>query len=60
MQLLMGFLETPSPAETPPVWKALDDPQRAEVVAALTRLIAKVATAPAPQPMSIASEKADE
>lgn len=43
MQLLLSFLETPPPALGAPVWKALDDEQRAEAVAALTRLIAKVA-----------------
>ncbi len=45
MQLLMSFLETPPPGRAP-VWAALDDEQRAEVEAALARLIAKVAAAP--------------
>ena len=44
MQLLMSFLKTP-PAAAAPVWDALDGEQRAEVVATLARLIAKVATA---------------
>lgn len=45
MQLLMSFLKTPPPAGAVPAWAALDDEQRAEVVTALARLIAKVAAA---------------
>lgn len=45
MQLQMSFLETPPSAGAAPVWAKLDPQQRAEVVAALARLIAKVAAA---------------
>jgi hypothetical protein len=46
VQLLLSFLSTPLPPKgTAPVWDALDDEQRAAVVAALARLIAKAATA---------------
>ena len=41
MQLLMSFLETPD--EGAPLWAALDEQQRDEVVTTLARLIAKVA-----------------
>ena len=42
MQVQMSFLETPPPSGVAPVWTALDEEQRAIVVAALARLIAKV------------------
>ena len=45
MQQQMSFLETSPPAGTVPVWAALDQQQRAEVVTALARLIVKVAAA---------------
>lgn len=41
----MSFPEIPPPGRAP-VWAALDDEQRAEVEAALARLVAKVSTAP--------------
>lgn len=43
VQLLLSFLRTPQPAGAAPVWDALDDEQRAEVLTTLIRLIAKVA-----------------
>ena len=45
MQEQMTFLETLPPAGTAPVWAALDEQQRAEVVTTLVRLIVQVATA---------------
>lgn len=46
VQLLLSFLRTPRPAGAAPVWDALDEEQRAEVVTMLARLIAKVAALP--------------
>jgi len=43
VQLQMSFLETPPPPKPTPVWATLDGQQRAAVVVALARLIAKVA-----------------
>jgi hypothetical protein len=60
VQLLMGFLETLPPAGAAPVWRSLDDAQRAEVVAALSRLIAKAIAAPAAQPTPDAEDRGDE
>jgi hypothetical protein len=63
MQLLMSFLETPPSAASAgraPVWTTLDDEQRAEVVAALARLIAKVATLPNKARVAEREEKGDE
>lgn len=45
MQEQMTFLEALPPAGTAPVWAALDEQQRAEVVTALARLIVQVAIA---------------
>ena len=45
MQLLLNFLRTPTRAGAAPVWAALDNAQRVEVVATLARLIAKMAAA---------------
>jgi hypothetical protein len=45
VQLLLSFLRTPTRAGAAPVWAALDDAQRVEVVATLARLIAKMAAA---------------
>lgn len=45
MQLWMSFARTPPPEGTAPVWTALNDEQRAEIVAMLARLIAKAAAA---------------
>ncbi len=39
----MSFLEILPSANAAPVWAALDDQQRGEVVATLARLIAKMA-----------------
>ncbi|MBM3271511.1 MAG: hypothetical protein FJZ01_28065 [Candidatus Sericytochromatia bacterium] len=44
MQQQMSFLEVPLPAGTTPVWAALDDQERAEVVETLARLMARIAT----------------
>jgi hypothetical protein len=45
VQLLLSFLSTPTPAGAAPVWAALDEEQRAEVLTTLVRLIAKMADA---------------
>lgn len=45
MQQQMSFLEMPPPPGTAPVWAALDEQQRAEVMMTLVRLIVQVATA---------------
>jgi hypothetical protein len=45
MQQQMSFLEMSPPPGTAPVWAALDEQQRAEVVTILARLIVQVATA---------------
>lgn len=44
LQVLMNFLETPTPGVAP-LWTTLDHEQQAEVGATLARLIAKVAMA---------------
>jgi predicted Fe-S protein YdhL (DUF1289 family) len=44
MRLQLSFWEARARAETPLVWATLDDEQRAEVVAALARLIMTAAT----------------
>jgi len=59
VKLQMSFLQTPPPAGAAPVWATLDAEQRAEVVAALGRLIAKVSTPPDQEPPNI-EEKHDE
>ena len=43
MKQQMSFLEILPSANAAPVWAALDDQQRGEVVATLARLIAKMA-----------------
>lgn len=43
MQLLLSFVETPPVAGAAPVWDALGDEKRAEVLAVLARLIARAA-----------------
>lgn len=60
MQEQMSFLETLPPAGLAPVWAALDDEQRALVVAALARLIAKVGTFPDEQAPVGTEETLDE
>lgn len=60
MQLQMSFLKTAPPAGIAPVWTALDTEQRAEVVAALGRLIAKMAATPDEEPAAHNEEKGDE
>ena len=55
----LSFLETPPTAGAASAWAALDEQQRAEVVEALARLIAKVA-ARNEAPACDAKEKADE
>ena len=61
MQLQMSFLETPSIPGAAPVWGSLDAEQRAEVVTALARLLAKV-TAPTDdrKPPTDTEKKGDE
>lgn len=41
MQVLMSFLETRPAKTVEPVWPALDPADKAEIVTALARLIAK-------------------
>jgi len=60
VQLQMTFLETPPPAGFAPIWTALDDEQRAEVVAALACLIAKVTAGRSDEPAAETKEKSDE
>lgn len=43
MQQQMSFLETPAPQGAAPVWAALDEAQRAEGVAVLARVMARMA-----------------
>ena len=45
----LSFLEVPQPSGVAPVCPGLDEEQRAEVVATLARLIAKVATESNPE-----------
>jgi hypothetical protein len=42
----LSFLETPPPNEAVPVWNALDEEQRAKILAMLARLIAKTISEP--------------
>ena len=56
MQVQLSFLETAPPPGVAPVWTALDDEQRAMIVAVLARLIAKVG-APRDEPAAVASEE---
>jgi len=60
VQVQMSFLETPPPAGVAPVWTALDEEQRALVVAALARLIAKVSTLQDQQAAVSTQESSDE
>ena len=41
----LSFLEPPASDSAPPVWGALDETQRAEVIATLARVIAKAISA---------------
>jgi len=61
MQLQMSLLEeTLALPGAAPVWVALDPTQRAEVVAALARLIAKLAAAPSRASGAGSQENGDE
>jgi hypothetical protein len=42
----LSFLEAPVPVGAAPVWNALDEEQRAKVIAMLARLIAKTIVEP--------------
>lgn len=55
-QQQMSFLEEPPPAGVAPVWAALDEQQRAEVVGTLARLIAKVVAGQS-APLAVESEE---
>lgn len=59
MQLHLRFVE-PLPANAAVVWATLDDEQRAEVVASLASLIAKVAVADGNKAVADVREKDDE
>lgn len=56
----MSFLEIPLPAGAAPVWAALDEQQRAEVVKTLARVIANVADARRAKGKPGDEEKGDE
>jgi hypothetical protein len=58
VQRQMSFLETVVRGAAP-VWAALDDAQRAEVVATLARLIVKMA-APVDDPTALVHEEQDD
>lgn len=60
MQQQMNFWETPAPADAAPVLAALDDQQRAEVVATLARAIAKTAAAQNAPPAVSGEEQGDD
>lgn len=60
MQLQMSFPQTSQPADSAPVWATLDEQQRAEALAALARLIAKVADARIVKERTGDEEKGDE
>jgi hypothetical protein len=60
VQLQMSFLESPSIPGAAPVWGSLDAEPRAEVVAALARLLAKVAAPTDREPTADTEEKGDE
>jgi hypothetical protein len=59
LQVLMSFLETPTPGVAP-LWATLDYEQQVEVVARLARLIAKVAMAPRAATARAAEDPDDE
>ena len=44
MRRQLNFLETSEPEGTAPVWAVLDKKQRAEAIAILVRMIAKMTT----------------
>jgi hypothetical protein len=50
----------PQPAGAAPVWDALNDQRRAEVLTMLARLIAKAAAAPSERGVASARESHDE
>lgn len=58
MQRQMSFLETSAPGAVP-VWAQLDDAQRAVVVAALARVIAKMTLRP-DDPSTLVREEPDD
>jgi len=60
VQLLLSFLSMPQPAGAAPVWDALNDQRRAEVLTMLARLIAKAAAAPSERGVASARESHDE
>ena len=60
MQLQMSFLEALTTPGAMPIWTTLDDEQRAEVLAVLGRLIAKVATNQAQKHQAETKELSDE
>lgn len=60
MQLLLSFVETPPVAGVAPVWDALADEKRAEVLAVLARLIARAAEDEATQTRVPNEEARDE
>lgn len=60
MQRQLSFLEATATEDGPEVWATLDDEQRAEAVAMLARLIAKVSTRRTEAAAAKEEEKGDE
>jgi hypothetical protein len=60
MQRQMSFWKAPPRSGDPLVWLALDDEQRAETIAVLARLIAKIAAKWFAVPADRGVEKVDE
>lgn len=58
-QVLMSFLETPTPGVAP-LWTTLDHEQQIEVVARLARLLAKAALAPSEAVVHAVEGRGDE
>ncbi len=57
MRRQLNFLETSKPEGTAPVWPVLDKKQRAEAIAILVRMIAKMTTTPAGSHPAIAKDQ---
>jgi hypothetical protein len=55
----MSFVQIPPPGVAP-LWSTLDDPQRAEIVATLARLIAQHTAAPSETPVTREEAPGDE
>ncbi len=60
MQLKLSFVQLQQPDGVAPVWPALDNEQRSEVLATLARLIAKMAVSPSEAAMAADEVNTDE